>query len=151
MKKLYHLFGIFSKRTSHAAGHPVTFVLALAVVLIWAITGPFFGFNETWQLVINTGTTIITFLMIFLIQNTQNRDTAAIQIKLDELIRATEGAHNALLDLEELDEEDIERLRDDYECLAAEARKDLDEGKNDTEVRETKPGMDKSTKGKKKA
>ena len=101
--------------------------------------GRMFDFSETWQLVINTGTTIITFLMIFLIQNTQNRDTAAMQIKLDELIRATKGAHNALLDLEELEEHDLERMRDEYEDLAADARRQLDEGKSDTEVRETKP------------
>jgi low affinity Fe/Cu permease len=142
MKKLTHAFTVFAKWTSRAAGQPAAFVLATAVVVVWAITGPMFAYSETWQLVINTGTTIVTFLMIFLIQNTQNRDTAAIQIKLDELIRAVEGAHNALLDLEELDEEDLQRLHDDYERLAAEARKDLDEGKTDTDVRETKPGME---------
>ena len=102
------------------------------------ILGPLFGFSDTWQLVINTGTTIVTFLMVFLIQNTQNRDTAAIQIKLDELIRAMEGAHNALLDLEELEDHELDRLRDDYEALAAKAREDLKQGKSDTEIRETK-------------
>ena len=113
-------------------------MLAALTIVVWAVTGPIFGYNETWQLVINTGTTIITFLMIFLIQNTQNRDTAAIQIKLDELIRAMEGAHNALLDLEELEDHDLERLRNDYEDLAAEARKDLAKGKSDGEIRQMK-------------
>ena len=113
-------------------------MLAALTIVVWAVTGPVFGYNETWQLVINTGTTIITFLMIFLIQNTQNRDTAAIQIKLDELIRAMEGAHNALLDLEELEDHDLERLRNDYEDLAAEARKDLAKGKSDGEIRQMK-------------
>ena len=138
MKKLSHLFTVFSKWASRATGHPAAFVLAATVVIVWAITGPLFDFNETWQLVINTGTTIITFLMIFLIQNTQNRDTAAIQIKLDELIRAMEGAHNALLDLEELEDHDLERLRNDYEDLAADARKDLAAGKSDGEIRQMK-------------
>ena len=138
MKTLHHAFTVFSKGAAKATGHPLAFVFAGSVVIIWAVTGPMFGFNDTWQLVINTGTTIVTFLMVFLIQNTQNRDTAAMQIKLDELIRATKGAHNALLDLEEMEEHDLERLRQDYEELAAEARKDLDKGKSDTEVRETK-------------
>jgi low affinity Fe/Cu permease len=138
MDKLSHAFRVFAKWAAWATGHPVAFVLAVMIVVIWAITGPMFGYDQTWQLVINTGTTIITFLMIFLIQNTQNRDTAAIQIKLDELIRAMEGAHNALLDLEELEDEDIDRLRTDYCQLAADARRMLDEGKSDTEVRESK-------------
>ena len=138
MDKLSHAFRLFAKWAAWATGHPVAFVLAFTIIVVWAITGPMFGFNETWQLVINTGTTIITFLMIFLIQNTQNRDTAAIQIKLDELIRAMEGAHNALLDLEELEDHDIDRLRKDYCELAADARRMLDEGKSDTEVRESK-------------
>jgi low affinity Fe/Cu permease len=139
MNTLSHLFNVFAKWASRATGHAIAFVLAVAVVVIWAMTGPLFDFNETWQLVINTGTTIITFLMIFLIQNTQNRDTAAMQIKLDELIRATKGAHNALLDLEELEEHELERMRDEYEALAADARRQLAHGKSDTEVRETKP------------
>lgn len=138
MKSWNKLFTELAKWASRATGRPTMFVLATLTIIVWAITGPLFDFNETWQLVINTGTTIITFLMIFLIQNTQNRDTAAIQIKLDELIRAMEGAHNALLDLEELEDHDLERLRNDYEDLAAEARKDLAEGKSDGEIRQMK-------------
>jgi low affinity Fe/Cu permease len=138
MQRLGHIFTRFAKWASRATGHAAAFILALAVVIIWAVTGPMFGFSETWQLVINTGTTIVTFLMVFLIQNTQNRDTAAMQIKLDELIRSTRGAHNALLDLEEMEEADLERLHRDYEELAATARRDLKAGKSDTHVRETK-------------
>src|SRR5271169_1731248 len=107
-------FTRFAKFTARASGQPIAFVIALAVILIWAVTGPIFKFSDTWQLVINTSTTIITFLMVFLIQNTQNRDSAAVQIKLDELIRTVEGAHNALLDLEELEDQDIDQMRRDY-------------------------------------
>jgi low affinity Fe/Cu permease len=91
----------------------------------WAVTGPLFGFSDTWQLVINTGTTIITFLMVFLIQSTQNRDSEAMQVKLDELIRATHGAQNALLDLEELEEEELDRIKAGYEEMAERARGQL--------------------------
>jgi low affinity Fe/Cu permease len=129
-------FTRFAKVTAHAAGQPATFCVAVAIIVLWAATGPLFGFSDTWQLVINTGTTIVTFLMVFLIQNTQNRDSQAIQVKLDELIRSIEGAHMALLDLEELDDEDFERISHDYRELAREARKDLDAGKSDTDVRE---------------
>jgi low affinity Fe/Cu permease len=122
----------FAKSASHFCGRPITFAIAVAVIAIWIITGPMFGYSDTWQLVINTGTTIITFLMVFLIQNTQNRDTAAIQIKLDELIRVTNGAHNALLDLEELEEEALDAFRRRYQALATAARKDLDHGSQDT-------------------
>ena len=117
-------------------GHPIRVCYAVAVIVVWAITGPIFGFSDTWQLIINTGTTIVTFLMVFLIQNTQNRDTGAMQAKLDELIRAIEGAHNALLDLEELDESEIEHIRRDYRELAEEARKAIKEGMQDTDCRE---------------
>ena len=122
----------FAKAASHFCGRPRTFVLAVAVILVWVVTGPIFKFSDTWQLVINTGTTIITFLMVFLIQSTQNRDTAAIQIKLDELIRSTQGAHNALLDLEELEENVLDRFRSKYEELAASAREELGRGAVDT-------------------
>ncbi|MGH8240055.1 MAG: low affinity iron permease family protein [Steroidobacteraceae bacterium] len=129
-------FTRFAKITARAAGQPATFCAALAVILIWAVSGPFFGFSDTWQLVINTGTTIITFLMVFLIQNTQNRDSEAIQVKLDELIRSIDGAHLALLDLEELEDKDLDRICKDYRELAKEARRDLREGKSDTDIRE---------------
>jgi low affinity Fe/Cu permease len=114
-----------AKWASRTAGRPMTFTMAVAIILIWAITGPIFKFSDTWQLVINTGTTIITFLMVFLIQNTQNRDTEALQIKLDELIRAVESAHNALLDLEELDDDELDAIRKDYLDLAQTARDKL--------------------------
>ena len=129
-------FTRFAKWTAHATGRPVSFVVAVAVILAWATTGPIFGFSDTWQLVINTGTTIVTFLMVFLIQNTQNRDTEALQIKLDELIRNTQGAHNALLDLEELDEHELERIRASYQSLARNAREGLRHGVGDTNVPE---------------
>ncbi len=122
----------FAKSAAHFCGRPRVFALAVAVIAIWIITGPIFAFSDTWQLVINTGTTIITFLMVFLIQNTQNRDTAAIQIKLDELIRVTKGAHNALLDLEELEEGALDSFRQKYQALAASARRDLNLGTQDT-------------------
>jgi low affinity Fe/Cu permease len=125
-------FARFSRWTAHAAGHPLAFLAAALIILAWVVTGPLFGFSDTWQLVINTGTTIVTFLMVFLIQNTQNRDSAAVQLKLDELIRAVSGAHNALLDLEELTEHDLERLRGRYEDLARQARQDLRRGVVDT-------------------
>jgi low affinity Fe/Cu permease len=121
---MYHrsVFGRFATGTAHAMGHPLGFLLAVIVIVGWAVTGPYFRFSDTWQLVINTGTTIVTFLMVFLIQNTQNRDSTALQLKLDELIRAVEGAHNSLLDLEELEEHELERLRAVYEELARRAR-----------------------------
>ncbi|THD03898.1 low affinity iron permease family protein [Rhodanobacter lindaniclasticus] len=118
------LFRRFAETTSRQAGKPLAFVLAAALVAAWAATGPLFGYGDTWQLVINTSTTIITFLMVFLIQSSQNRDTAALQIKLDELIR-TSRAHNALLNLEELDEDDLDRIRKHYCKLAHAAYGDL--------------------------
>jgi low affinity Fe/Cu permease len=124
-------FTRFAKKTAQLSGRPVAFSLALATILVWLVTGPVFGFSDTWQLIINTGTTIVTFLMVFLIQNTQNRDTAAIQIKLDELIRVSRG-HNALMDLEELDDAEIEAFRRKYEAMAARARQRMGEGDEDT-------------------
>jgi low affinity Fe/Cu permease len=129
-------YGNIAKQIAHWCGHQSTFLLALSVILGWIVTGPLFGFSDTWQLVINTGTTIVTFLMVFLIQNTQNRDTAAIQLKLDELIRATQGAHNALLDLEELDEASLDEFRRKFELLAADARGRLTRGESDTDTPE---------------
>jgi low affinity Fe/Cu permease len=122
-----------AKKASHFCGRPRTFALAVAVIAFWAVSGPAFGYSDTWQLVINTGTTIVTFLMVFLIQNTQNRDTEAMQVKLDELIRATQGAHNALLDLEELEDEGLEEFRKKYQALAAAARTAVGRGKPDTD------------------
>jgi low affinity Fe/Cu permease len=126
-----------SKGAAHFCGRPRTFVFAAGVVVLWLVTGPLFDFSDTWQLIINTGTTIVTFLMVFLIQSTQNRDTEAIQIKLDELIRITQGAHNALLDLEELDEAELEKLRDRYLMLAQAARAEIKRGDADTDTPET--------------
>ena len=125
----FHHFARWAART---AGHPAAFATAVVIVVAWLATGPLFHFSDTWQLVINTGTTIVTFLTVFLIQNTQNRDTAAIHLKLDELIRCMEGAHNALLDLEELGEAELDRIRERYEELARGARKDLQRGRRDT-------------------
>jgi low affinity Fe/Cu permease len=116
-------FTRFAKRTSTLTGRPVTFIIAVFVILGWAITGPLFHYSDTWQLVINTSTTIITFLMVFLIQNTQNRDTEALQIKLDELIRAIDTASNTLLDLEEMDDKELDRIRATYTELARKERK----------------------------
>jgi low affinity Fe/Cu permease len=130
-------FTRFAKKTAQLTGRPRAFILALAVIILWLACGPLFDYSDTWQLIINTGTTIITFLMVFLIQNTQNRDTAAIQVKLDELIRATQGAHNALLDLEELEEKELETFRSRYEKLAADARAALERGTKDTDSPET--------------
>ena len=123
----------FTKWLARLSGRPITFTLALGLIVVWMISGPVFHFSDTWQLVINTSTTIVTFLMVFVIQNTQNRDTEAIQVKLDELIRATKGAHNALLDLEELEEEDLDRFRSRYEKLALAARLRIEQGGEDTD------------------
>ena len=120
--KLAKTFNKMAQATAKFTGHPVCFCMAMLLVLVWAASGPFFGFSEVWQLVINTGTTIITFLMVFLIQNTQNRDTEAMQIKLDELIRVSRMANNELLDLEELEEAELDRLRQRYEDMAKQAK-----------------------------
>ena len=116
------VFSRFSKWTARTTGRPFTFVLAVLVIVVWAISGPLFGFSDTWQLVINTGTTIVTFLMVFLIQATQNRDAEAMQVKLDEIIRAIGSARNEVLDLEELEEEDLDEIRQTYADLATKAR-----------------------------
>jgi low affinity Fe/Cu permease len=113
----------FAKVAARFCGKPRVFTFAVGLIVVWAVSGPLFGFSDTWQLVINTSTTIVTFLMVFLIQNTQNRDTEAIQVKLDELIRATKGAHNALLDLEELEDDALDAFRRKYEALAEAARR----------------------------
>jgi low affinity Fe/Cu permease len=115
-------FANFAQEVSQLTGRPITFLVALAIILVWALVGPLAGYSDTWQLIINTATTIITFLMVFVIQNTQNRDTAAMHIKIDELIRVTQKARNVLLDLEELDDETLELLRKDYEKLARKAK-----------------------------
>lgn len=121
-----------AKNAAHFCGRPRVFASAVGIIILWALSGPIFGFSNTWQLIINTITTTVTFLMVFLIQNTQNRDTEAIQVKLDELIRATKGAHNALLDLEELDEDSLQDFLHRYEHLASVAREELARGVKDT-------------------
>ncbi|MEO6054684.1 MAG: low affinity iron permease family protein [Chthoniobacterales bacterium] len=123
-KKSKVSFSRFARMTAIGTGNPISFALAVLVILVWAITGPLFHYSDTWQLVINTSTTIITFLMVFLIQNTQNRDSEEIHVKLDELIRALEGAENSLLDLEELDEKELHRIRLQYTKLAEAAEKE---------------------------
>jgi low affinity Fe/Cu permease len=125
-------FDRFSKWTSRTVGHPATFAAAVLIIVVWAITGPLFGFSNTWQVAINTGTTIVTFLMVFLIQNTQTTDGIAVQLKLDELIRAIEGARDEFLDLEELSEDELARVRARFEALARASREDLKRGLRDT-------------------
>lgn len=125
-------FGRAARWTARAAGHPTVFTIALLIIVLWAASGPLFHYSDTWQLLINTGTTVVTFLVVVLIQNTQNRDSEAMHLKLDELIRAVEGAHNALLDLEELTQEDLDRVKERYEALAQEARESLRAGRRDT-------------------
>ncbi len=129
-------FTHIAKWASRTAGKPSTFMVALVIILLWLLTGPIFHFSDTWQLVINTGTTIVTFLMVFLIQNTQNRDQEALQIKLDEVLRSMENAHTVLLDLEELDDEELDMIRKDYLQLAKKAREGLRQGKDDRGVPE---------------
>jgi low affinity Fe/Cu permease len=135
-----NIFGRFASAIANASGHPAGFALALLVIVIWGVSGPYFHYSDTWQLVINTGTTIVTFLMVFLIQNTQNRDSKAMQIKLDELIRSMEGAHNALLDLEELSEADLVHIRQCYLDLARSARDAIEHGQKDTDHPEVELG-----------
>ena len=133
-------FTRFASVVSRSAGSPSAFLLAVVVVLVWLASGPVFDYSDTWQLWINTGTTIVTFLMVFLIQNTQYRDSEALHIKLDELIRSMEGAHNALLDLEELDEAELAHIRKDYHDLAKRARATLKQGGKDTGVNDVRGG-----------
>ena len=125
-------FDRFARQVAYFAGHPVAFAGAMLLIALWIVSGPVFGFSDTWQLVINTATTIVTFLMVFVIQNTQNRDGEAMQIKLDELIRVTHGAHTELLDLEELSEAELETFREKYLELAEKARSELRRGESDT-------------------
>ena len=129
-------FTRLARETARISGRPGTFILAAGVILAWLVSGPVFHYSDTWQLVINTATTIVTFLMVFLIQNTQNRDTEALQVKLDELLRAHAGAHNALMDLEELEERELDRIRASYVRLAADARRQLREGGRDIDAPE---------------
>jgi len=131
-------FHHFARASARWSGRPLAFGLALATILAWVVTGPIFHWSDTWQLVINTGTTIITFLMVFLIQNTQNRDSEAVQIKLDELLRATEGCHNAVLDIEELSVEELDEMKYAYKELARQAIEDSRNGKSDCGVPEVR-------------
>lgn len=126
------IFARYARAVAVAAGHPLAFAAAAAIVAGWGALGPLFGFSDTWQLVINTGTSIATFLMVFLIQNTQNRDQQALQIKIDELLRVTKGAHYALIDLEELSDQEIAQIRRQYVRLAREGRERLRSGGGDT-------------------
>lgn len=121
------------------AGRPGAFFIAIICIVVWSALGPIFHFSDTWQLVINTATTIVTFLMVFVIQNTQNRDSEAMQLKLDELIRATKGCHNAVLDIEELSEDELDRLKKGYEALAREALEKVRSGKSDSGTPELMP------------
>jgi low affinity Fe/Cu permease len=131
-RRAYQLFGEFANKVAAVVGSPWAFLAAAATIVVWGVSGPAFHYSDSWQLVINTGTTIVTFLMVFLIQSTQNRDAEAVQIKLDELLRATTGAHNALLDLEELEERELDSVHEVYCKLAEKARKDLRRGIRDT-------------------
>jgi low affinity Fe/Cu permease len=124
--RLSALFQKMSNKVTKASGSPLAFIIALAVVIVWGITGPIFGFSDTWQLVINTGTTIITFLMVFIIQQSQNKDTTAIQLKLNELIACNERASNRLVDIEDLTEEELEKIKKFYVKLSALAEKEDD-------------------------
>lgn len=125
-------FSRFAQRVALTMGNPIAFITAVAIIIIWGFSGPIFHFSDTWQLIVNTSTTIITFLMVFLIQNTQNRDNEAIQLKLDELIRSVKGAHNGLLGIEELTEEELNEMRERYSKLAQIARDELRRGQKDT-------------------
>jgi low affinity Fe/Cu permease len=127
-------FTRFARSTAYHAGRPSTFLVATLVIIAWAVSGPIFHYSDTWQLAINTGTTIVTFLMVFLIQNTQNRDSQALHLKLDELIRAKKGARNALLDLDDLSDEELAKIRTSFAKIAAKAKDNVTEGNSETEV-----------------
>jgi low affinity Fe/Cu permease len=129
-------FTRFAEYITYLTGKPAAFLIALLTIAVWAITGPMYDFSDTWQIVINTATTIVTFLMVFLIQNTQNRDSVALQLKLDELIRATKGAHTVLLDLEELNDAELASIRKTYAEIAAHAREQMRKGEDDTDIPE---------------
>ena len=131
------LYARFSQWFAQESGHPISFTLALGLIIFWIITGPVFHFSDTWQLVMNTISSVVTFLMVFVIQNTQNRQTDAFQIKLDELIRATQGAHNALLDMEDLNDSELAIFKDRYTALARRARQGLKHGLPDTDTKDT--------------
>ncbi|HEX5164455.1 MAG TPA: low affinity iron permease family protein [Thermomicrobiales bacterium] len=118
------VFSRFAAQTAAAMGHYWAFIISTLACIVWAVSGPFFGFSDTWQLVINTGTTVLTFLMVFLIQNTQNRDARAVQLKLDELLRAVQKASNSLIDIEEASDDVLERLKDKYRQQALQAHPD---------------------------
>ena len=128
-------FRIFARKTSEILGTAWVFVFALLIILMWALTGPAFGFSDTWQLIINTGTTIVTFLMVFLIQNTQNRDAKAVHLKLDELIRALGGARNRLVDLERLSDEELKELEQEFAKISKKAEQTNDRLEEEVESR----------------
>ena len=138
-QKQSHGFQRFARIAARAVGRPIAFFIAVSTIVLWAILGPICHFSDTWQLVINTATTIVTFLMVFLIQNTQNRDSEAIQIKLDELLRATKGCHNVVLDIEELSEEELDQIKHGYAILARKALDEVRDGKSDLGIPEMKP------------
>ena len=127
------LFRKFAQAISHAVGSPWAFIIATLIIVVWAVTGPLFGYSDTWQLVINTGTTIITFLMVFLIQNTQNRDAKAIHLKLDELLKGVTGARTGMVDLEDMSDEELEKLHKEFKRLH-----DRLDGKTDKPTKEKK-------------
>jgi low affinity Fe/Cu permease len=129
-------FAAAAKACARGAGHPAVFGIAVLAILLWAVSGPLFGFSDTWQLVVNTSTTIVTFLMVFLIQNTQNRDSVAVQLKLDEIIRALDNAHNAVIDLEALTDRELDHIHARYRELAEEAREAVRQGRSDKELQE---------------
>lgn len=138
IKQFKNKFSSIARKTSRVCGDPTTFIACIFIIMLWSTSGPFFAFDNTWQLIINTGTTIVTFLMVFLIQNSQNRDAEAMQIKLDELIRCNDKAHNVLLDLETLSIEELDRIKEEYNRLAKEARKSLKDGEEDVMFQELK-------------